>query len=337
MLKGIIAGLLAVALLSAPAFAADDATMRAAKKEGKVTWYSSITINIAQDICNNYNKKKTGIKCILHRDGSGKLYRRYLQERKGGIHVADVIHTSNLGHFLKLKAKKIITPYKPAGTDNFNEKFVTKDNYWTILRAGVLMPFYNTKKIKAKDAPKTYKDFLDPKWKGKIVQSHPSYSGFVTNGMINLVNRFGWDYYKALAKQKPKIVQSAAGGVPLVATGEALLGTGTTSYTLLKQMQRGEPLKPIVPPAGLALVTSPNGVFTKAPNPNAARVFTDYLFSQETMQLLADYFLYVGNPNVKYPKGLPALKDINLMAIGGKELDKKNKPTQKMFKKLFGV
>ena len=84
-------------------------------------------------------------------------------------------------------------------------------------------------------------------------------------------------------------------------------------------------------------MTSPNAILTKAPNPNAARVFTDYLFSLENMQLIADYFLYVGNPDVKYPKGLPALKDINLMAIGGDELMKKNKPTRKMFKKLFGV
>ena len=337
MLKGIITGLMAVALLSAPVFAADDATMRAAKKEGKIVWYSSLTINIAQDICNRYNKKKTGIKCVLHRDGSGKLYRRYLQERKGGIYIADVVHTSNLGHFLNLKAKKIITPYKPAGTDNFNAMFVTKDNYWTILRAGVLMPFYNTKKISAKDAPKTYADFLDPKWKGKIVHSHPSYSGFVTNGMINIVNKFGWGYYEKMAMQKPKIVQSAVGGIPLVARGEAWLGAGTTSYSLLKLIEKGEPLKPIVPPAGLALVTSPNGVFTKSPRPNAARVFTDYLFTLETMQLLADYFLYVGNPNVKYPKALPALKDINLMAISGAELKKKNKPTRAKFKKLFGV
>lgn len=155
--------------------------------------------------------------------------------------------------------------------------------------------------------------------------------------MINVVNKFGWGYYEKLAKQKPKIVQSAAGSIPLVARGELWLGVGTTSYALLKKIQGGEPLKPIVPPAGLALVTSPNGVFTKAPNPNAARVFTDYLFSRETMQLLADYFLYVGNPDVKYPKALPALKDINLMAIDGQELKKKNKPTRKMFKKIFGV
>jgi iron(III) transport system substrate-binding protein len=337
MLKRIVFGLMAAAFLSAPAFAADEATMRAAKKEGKVTWYSSITLNIAQDICNRYNKKKTGVQCVLHRDGSGKLYRRYLQERKGGIYVADVIHTSNLGHFLNLKSKKIITPYKPAGTDNFNPKFVTKDNYWTILRAGLLMPFYNTNKISAKDAPKTYAGFLDPKWKGKIAHSHPSYSGFVTNGMISIVNKFGWGYYEKMAMQKPKIVQSAAGSIPLVARGELWLGAGTTSYSLLKKIQGGEPLKPIVPPAGLALVTSPNGVFTQAPNPNAARVFTDYLFSQETMQLLADYFLYVGNPDVKYPEVLPPLKDINLMAIDGDELKKKNKSTRKKFKQLFGV
>lgn len=61
------------------------------------------------------------------------------------------------------------------------------------------------------------------------------------------------------------------------------------------------------------------------------------MFSKDNMQFLADNFLHVGHPGVKYPKGLPALSDMKLMSISGKELKKKNKPTRKKFRKLFGV
>ncbi|MFP6890561.1 MAG: extracellular solute-binding protein [Nitrospinota bacterium] len=331
-----LAGALAAAMvMSFPV--PGSAGMREAKKEGSILWYSSLGLPIAQAVCNLYNSKKNGIKCILHRSGSGKLYRRYLLESKGGIYKADVIHTSNLGHFLNMRAKKILVKYVPKGIGNFNPKFKTDHGYWTILRASMLVPFYNTKNVKAADAPKSWKDIIDPKWQGKIVHSHPSYSGFVTNGMINIVKLHGWDYYKKMAALKPRIMQSALGGIPIVATGEADIGAGTVLYGLFAAIKKGEPVQVIIPTEGVPLVTSPNSVLAKAPHPNAAKAFTDFLFSKETQQLLANRFLHVGHPGVKYPKGLPALSDFKLMTISGKELKKENKPTRKMFRKLFGV
>jgi len=329
---GIIAGLVVFAF----AFPSAAADMRAAKKEGKILWYTSVSLPVAQRVCKAFNAKKMGLECEVHRDGSGKLYRRYLQEAKGGIYAADIIHTSNLGHFFNLQ-KKHLSAYSPPGIEKFNPKFRTSHGNWHVLRAGVLMPFYNTQRVKPGDVPKSYADFLKPRWKGKLVHSHPSYSGFVTNGMINIVKIFGWDYYKKVAAQKPKIVQSALGGIPLVARGEADAGMGTVSYGLLKAIQKGEPLKPIIPKEGVALVTSPNAILKKAPHPNAAKIFTDYLFSLEAQQLLANEFLYVGHPDVKYPEGLPALKELKLLTISGPELKKKNKPTRKEFRKIFGV
>jgi len=331
-----LAGALAAAMIVSLTAGAS-AGMREAKKEGSILWYSSLGLPIAQAVCNLYNSKKTGIKCILHRSGSGKLYRRYLQESKGGIYKADVIHTSNLGHFLNMKAKKILVKYVPKGTGNFNPKFKTDHKYWTILRASMQVPFYNTKRVKASEVPKSRMDLIDPKWMKRIVHSHPSYSGFVTNAMINIVNLHGWDYYKKMAALKPKIMQSALGGIAIVATGEADVGAGTPLYGLFAAIQKGEPVQMIIPTEGVPLITSPNSVLAKAPHPNAARVFTDFLFSKETQQLLANMFLHVGHPGVKYPKGLPALNKFKLMTISGKELKKKNKPTRKMFRRLFGV
>ena len=332
---GFAAALSAAILMSFPA--ASSAGMREAKKEGKILWYSSMSLPITQAVCKRFNAKKMGITCVAHRSGSGKLYRRYLQEAKGGIYKADVFHTSNLGHFLNMKAKKHLIKYVPKGTGNFNPKFKTDHGFWTIFRASMLVPFYNTKRVKASEAPKSWKDIIDPKWMKRIVHSHPSYSGFVTNGMINIVKLHGWDYYKKMAANKPKIMQSALGGIPIVATGEADVGAGTVLYGLFAAIKKGEPVQYFLPTEGVPLVTSPSGILSKAPHPNAAKVFTDYMFSKENMQFLADNFLHVGHPGVKYPKGLPALTDMKLLTIGGKELKKLNKPTRKKFREIFGV
>ncbi|OGL65464.1 MAG: hypothetical protein A3J27_09205 [Candidatus Tectomicrobia bacterium RIFCSPLOWO2_12_FULL_69_37] len=329
--------LAAAALFAAsPASAAEDALLRAAKKEGKVTWYTAVSLPVAQEICKKFMGKHPGVECIVHRDGSGKLYQRYLQEDKGNIHVADVYHTSNYGHYLILKDKHLL-PYQPKGTEKFNASFVTKHHAWTILRAAVLVPFYNTKKVSAADAPKSWKDLADPKWKDRMVHSHPAYSGFVTNGMLLNIKNHGQDYYKKLAANKPKIVQSALASIPLVARGEADVGAGTVSYGLFEAISKGEPLKVVIPTEGVPLVSSPNAILKKAPHPNAAKLFTDYMFSLEAQQVFANRFLYVGHPGVKYPKGLPTLDELKLEVIDPEVIKKENKNMQNLFRKLFGV
>ena len=338
MTRSRMPGLIAAAVLLAagPALAAEDAVPRAAKKEGKVTWYTAVSLPVAQEVCQKFMKKHPGIECIVHRDGSGKLYQRYLQEAKGNIYVADVYHTSNYGHFLAMKDKHFLA-YKPKGTEKFNRSFVIDHGQWTILRAAVLVPFYNSAKVSAAEAPKSWKDLTDPKWKNRMVHSHPAYSGFVTNGMLLNIKHHGEDYYKKLAANKPKVVQSALASIPLVARGEADVGAGTVSYGLFEAIKKGEPLKVVIPTEGVPLVSSPNSILKKAPHPNASKVFTDYMFSLEGQQIFANRFLYVGHPGVKYPKGLPSLDELKLEVISPEVLKKENKNMQQLFRKLFGV
>jgi iron(III) transport system substrate-binding protein len=61
---------------------------------------------------------------------------------------------------------------------------------------------YNTQLVKAADAPKSFADLLDPKWKGKIVKANPSYSGTIITSTYALVHTLGWGYLEKLAKQK---------------------------------------------------------------------------------------------------------------------------------------
>jgi iron(III) transport system substrate-binding protein len=329
--------LISAAVLFAASSASRGASvMDLAKNEGKVVWYSSLSLPVAQELCNAYNKKNSGIECVLHRSGSGKLYTRWRNEAKAGIYEADVLHTSNIGHFVSLRKAGALLKYAPQGIEQYNGNFVEKDHYWHILRASVYTPAYNTSKVSDQDAPKTWKDLLDPKWKGKLVQAHPSYSGFVSVGMAGLVKLFGWDYIDRLAQQKPRIVQSAVDTTAYIVRGEALAGA-TGLYNDFDPLMEGESIKVVFPPEGVPFIASPQAILAKAPHPNAAKVFTDWLFSKEAQQILVNHGLYSGQPDVRYPKGLTPLNELKLIVVSPEESVEMRDPIRKRFREKFGV
>jgi iron(III) transport system substrate-binding protein len=68
---------------------------------------------------------------------------------------------------------------------------------------------YNTDMVKREEAPKSFADLLDPKWKGKIVKAHPSYSGTIMTSTYQMVRELGWSYLEKLALQQVLQIQSA--------------------------------------------------------------------------------------------------------------------------------
>ena len=327
----------ALLALFAWAPAGAQSTMELAKKEGKVVWYSSLALPIAQELCNLFNSKNMGIECVLHRDGSGRLYSRWQQEAKAGIYTADILHTSNIGHFVSLRKENAIIKYRPQGSDRLDPNFLEKDGYWAELRASVYIPIYNTTKVKENEAPKSWLDFFNSKWKGKLVNAHPGYSGFVSVGMSALVQKFGWEFFDRLAVQKPRIVQSAVDTTTFVVRGEADMSVGSTGYEPFIAIQKGEPIRFIYPEEGLPFIASAQAIFAKAPHPNAAKVLTDFLFGKEAQQVLAGKGLYVGHPDVTYPKGLVPLKDLKLMVVSPDDAVKMRKPINDKFREKLGV
>ncbi|HUG35542.1 MAG TPA: extracellular solute-binding protein [Candidatus Limnocylindrales bacterium] len=175
-------------LLTLPAWpaAAQDPRLEAAKKEGKVLWYTSLALTSAEKVAKLFETAYPGIKVEVHRTGSQRVLQRVMQELQANIKNADVIHTSDAGHFVLLKDKKLLLKYTPAGVEGFPAGFKDKDGYHYGLRATVNAIGYNTKSVSAADAPKTWKDLLDPKWRGKLVTAHPGYSGVIATHVLSI-------------------------------------------------------------------------------------------------------------------------------------------------------
>lgn len=317
---------------------AQDPRLEAARKEGKVVWYTSLALTSSEKVAKLFETAYPGVKVEVHRTGSQRILQRMMQELQAGIKNVDVVHTSDAGHYVLLKEKKLLMRYTPAGVEAFGAGFKDKDGYHYGLRATVNVIAYNTKALSPAEAPRTWKDLLDPKWRGRLVTAHPGYSGVIATHVLALVHLHGWDYFKALAQNKPMLVQSAVDPSGVVASGERPVAVDGGDYTFYQVKKKGNPVEIVYPKEGVPLVVSPSAITTFAPHPNAARLFTDFIFSREIQQVLADTEgLYSGHPQVTYPSDKPRLSDLKVLAVDAEELEKRNEEIKTRFVEFFGA
>jgi iron(III) transport system substrate-binding protein len=325
-------------LLPSVTAAQDPKLVEAARKEGKVVWYTSLVLPSAERVAKLFETAYPGIKVEVHRTGSQRVIQRLMQELQANIKNVDVIHTSDAGHFVTLKDKKLLMKYTPAGVDKFPAGFKDKDGYHYGLRATVNAIYYNTKLVTAAEAPKTWKDLLDPKWKGKMVTAHPGYSGVIATHVLALVHLHGWDYFKQLAQNRLMIVQSANDPPTTVASGERVIGVNGGEYSAYQLKKKGNPIEIVYPKEGVPLVVSPTAIASFAPHPNAAKLFTDFTFTREVQQVMAESEgLYTGHPEVKYPADQPKMSDLKLLTVEPEELEKRTEEIKKRFVEFFGA
>ena len=324
-------------VFAGPAFA-QDARLEAARKEGKVVWYTSLALPSAEKVAKLFEAAYPGIKVEVHRTGSQRVLQRVMQELQANIKNADVLHTSDAGHFVLLKEKKLLMKYTPAGVEKFPPGFKDRDGYHYGLRATVSVIAYNPKVIPPAEAPKTWKDLLDPKWKGKMVTAHPGYSGIIATHVLALVNLHGWDYFKQLAQNKLMLVQSAVDPSGVVASGERPVAVNGGDYTFAQTKRKGNPIEIVYPKEGVPLIVSPTAITSFAPHPNTARLFTDFIFTREVQQVLADSEdLYTGHPEVKYPADKPKLHELKLLESDPDELERRTEEIRKRSVEFFGA
>ena len=318
--------------------AQDPQLVQAARKEGKVVWHTSLALPSSTAISHYFENKYKGIQVEVHRNGSQRVLQRFMQEATAGLKNADIVHTSDAGHFELLKEKGLLLKFTPQSVVGFPDGFKDKTGFYYGMRATLSVIAHNPKIVAEKDAPQTWKDLLNPKWGGKMVTAHPGYSGIIMTHVLALVNVYGWDYFRDLAKNKLHIVQSANDPAGVVASGERPVGVNGAEYFYYKTLKQGNPIKIIYPKEGVPLVVSPVAIAKDAPHPNAAKLFTEFIFSKESQQLLADKEgLYTGHPEVTYPADKPKLKDLKLLAAGADELEKRNAEIKKRFVEFFGA
>jgi len=293
----VVSSLFVIAALFLPdLLRAQSATPDAAKREGKTIIYGTVVPQVMGQIQNGF-ETKYGIKTEYWRADATKVIDRVLTEWRSGKPAFDIVIGAR-GPLALGKEDRVYAKYSPAAAESFPAKFKDKDGQliaWRITPVGIL---YNTELVKPGEAPKSLDELLDPKWQGKISMPDPSRHASTAQYLWNLQQVKGdkWmDFAKGLAKQKPMLMESYSTVPNAIVRGEAHLGISYIQYT-------AQTKGPISFASIQHVFADPSDVAlsAKAMNPNAAKLFIEYLCSAEGQKKVAETGEFVLSPGV-YP------------------------------------
>jgi iron(III) transport system substrate-binding protein len=313
--------------------------IEAAKKEGKVIYYTSIDLPIAERIAKAFEAKFPGIAVRVERSGAERVFQRIGQEYSSRIHAVDVVNSSDAAHFIAWRREGILQPFVPEDVaKHYAPEHRDADGLFAAFRVGLSVIGYNTGLVKKEDAPKTYADLLDPKWTGKIVKAHPGYSGTIMTATYQLTQALGWEYLEKLAKQRVMQVQSAADPPKKLELGERAIMADGNEYNLFQLREGGKPVDIVYATEGVPVIVGPNGIFKAAPNPNAARLFQCYCFTPECQQLIIEVGgLRSMHPLAKEKPGRKPFREVKTFKEDPAAVEKMGEEIKARYSKLFGV
>lgn len=284
-----------------------------AKKEGKLVWYTPLIVNQAvRPLKEAFEKKYPFLKVDFHRANSRGLVQKWFTENEAKRHEADVVGGSELT-VLGKKAGLLLRFSSPYLRD-YPAELKDPQSYWSSTNLYFMTLAYNTRRIKLNDAPKSYDDLLNPKWKGRMAWHMGSNTGtplFIGNIVTTLGQKAGTAYLQNLAKQNiTSATASARGIVDLVVAGEYDIAINIFNNHAEISKNAGapvdwQPLEPVPSPLGTT------GVAKNAPRPHAAMLFTDFLLSEEGQKVFQRNDYLPAHPKV------PA-KTAELKPRGGK-------------------
>jgi iron(III) transport system substrate-binding protein len=310
----------------------------AAQKEGSVVFYSSYDVAVGEVFRKGFEAKYPGVAVQVERAGSERIFSRVAQEYESGIHAVDVIDSADATHLMFWKRKGLLAAYMPEGIDRWPSGMRDPDGFYAADRASLTVIGYNTKQVKPEDAPKSYADLLDPKWKGKIVKAHPAYSGNIMTTTFALSRLLGWGFYEKLGTQRVLQVQSSTEPPKKVALGERPVMIDGNEYNLFLLKKQGAPIEVVYAEEGTTLCPGMAGIMKDAPHPNAARLFASYLFSLEAQQLEYDVAeVRSFHPDVKDKPGRIPLAQIKLLTVDPAELEKETDAIRAKYAGYFGT
>jgi len=283
--SGLFAGL--SLLHAAPARADLNSLQEGARKEGGLTWYTAQTDGeTAELVGRRFTARYPGVRVTVVRTTAQVAYERLSAEIKNKTLECDVFSSTDPGHDETLKQKGRLTRYVPQSDTALGPTFraFDKDGYYHATAGGLVVVAYNTAKVKPGDAPKNWPDLLAPQWNRQVAVGHPAFSGFVGTWVLAMRKLYGWEFFESLERNRPQVGRSIIDTTTMLTAGERSVAASSSTSTL-HALDKGNPLAVVHPTDGSLLIVAASAILANAPHPNAARLFMEFLQSEEVAQI----------------------------------------------------
>jgi len=269
--------LLLTLLISSAAWAADEKTIELGKKEGRVSFYTTMGADECKLLVDAFQAKYPAIRVDITRLGSEKLLQRIITEARAGSHFFDAVTNSGMEIYLLAKMG-LLANFKTAEFAAFVPDSKDPAGRWVDLYSNLRMIGYNTRAVPKDKIPKRYEDLLEPGWKGQIGFPEGQFSWYATMLKIMGEER-GRKFFQGLARQDLNYRGAQVLIAQMISAGEFNLGF-TYDTQILRFKSRGAPID-IAPMPFVTKNIHPLALAAHAPHPNAGKVFIDYVLSKE--------------------------------------------------------
>ena len=279
----------------------------AAVKEGKIAVYHDINPSGAEQLANAFRKDKPGIELEMTRLSSSSLIERFATEFAAGRNLADIVISFPDERMLDGMKTGWMASWIPPELKAFPPAVNYKNqNMLYNIQSTREVIVWNTQKVKAADAPKEWADLLDPKWKGKVGMN-PPWRSVVIQGIVAYWEKVGLgDTAAKLKANNVRFFEGSGGVIQAVIRGDVHIAE-LTDIPLNPALSDGAPLGFVYPKSGTTLAKSYIFVTAKAPHPNGAKVFANWLLTAKGQELLQKFGgLSATRPGVPPLSHLPA-------------------------------
>jgi len=302
--------------------------------DGKLVIYNAGSVEMGEDLQQAFKAKHRDVDVELIRLGSGEIIARVQAEAKrpqGDIIMA--MAKENLDVVYDL-----LDSYRVPEASAFpNDVKDTRGNKYFGFSFNIQAFIINTDRVPLSEAPKSWKDLGDSKWRGQIVMANPALSGSAYAQLFQMVGLYGWDHINAVRKVTTFVPKSGL-VYSFVGRGEFAIGiTGEGNVFLEKS--RGNPVEAVYPSEGTGLRFDASGIIKGGPNPRNARLWMDFLTTKEAMTIIsqAPHFRRMTRPDVPPPPGLKPTAEIKFFEYdANKASDSRNDYLQK-FGEIFAT
>ena len=328
---------LAIALLVtlvAPARAQDAVDVAKAKAEGKVVWYTSTPIEQGQKIADAF-QKETGIKVEMFRSGGSSILRRFQQEMDAGRVAVDVLTHSEPAAANALGKKGFFVAFKPVNFDKVPEAAKDPNGLFVGQRLNMMTHYLRSDKVAAADEPKTWDDLLDPKYKGKLVMTDPSFTSLQVSVVGTMAKARGWPFYEKLRGNDVMIVQGNQQVSDMLKRGERLIAVGALDSYAAEDRAAGHPMKTLYPSDGVFVIPSPTSVVKGGPSPNAAKLLAEFIISDEVQKIFPADGGFSARSDIPAPAGSPPLSSLKILPVDYDYTEKEAPRIKKRFNEIF--
>jgi len=319
-----------------PGFSVDKELLEKAQKEGKVSYWCSLTEPECAVAAKRF-EEISKIKVEFVRLSTGGILTRITKERSAGIHSVDIISHGDPPVWETIyKPKKWLVHYVAEGVKRYAKEYKDPEGFyaahWMIANGFG----YNKNQVSEADAPKKYTDLLDPRWKGKIAMPHPKHSGGFNEAVTILSKMFGWDFFQKLNANQPLVTIGSQFNLrPIIVNGERQIALHGADALFLTEAKKGSPVGVIYPEEGTVLNQIFAGLVANGPNPNAGKILLEWLHSASYQTTVATNYWLVPHPDAKYPADRLPLKDMKVLTLPGSEAQSATEAREK-FSDIFG-